>query len=232
MDTRTIRWLALLLPLASAGADAAAITATFSGTITEIDTQLADGTFVVGEPVSGSFVIDSEAVDGQPLPNEASYDLAVTDISVEFGDYPATSATGYLFIRNGTAQADEFGVSAEPPSGAPVGGLPIYTFNFQLSDTTQAALSSDAIPLALDLADFDEVRATLSYLDGSFFYTVFASITSLTYTPVPEPGGAWLTAVGALVLLALGRRGARATGAIRGRGVHGPAGSRALRCRE
>ena len=206
MDTRTLRWLALLLPLASASADAAAITATFGGTITDFDAQLADGTFVAGEPVSGSFVIDSEAVDSEPLPNEGNYDLAVTDISVEFGDYPATSATGYLFIRNGTAQPDEFGVSAEPPSGAPVSGLPIYTFNFQLSDTTQAALSSDAIPLALDLADFDQVRVSLSYLDGSFFYTVFASITSLTFTPVPEPGRAWQTAIGALALLALGPR--------------------------
>jgi hypothetical protein len=111
MDSRTLRWLALLLPLASAGADAAVITATFSGTITEFDAQLADGTFVVGEPVSGSFVIDSEAVDSEPLPNEANYDLAVTDISVEFGAYPATSPTGHLFIRNGTAQPDEFGVS-------------------------------------------------------------------------------------------------------------------------
>jgi hypothetical protein len=215
MDTRFLRWLALALPLAAGAANAAAIHVTFGGTITYIDPTIADGTFTDGEAVSGSFLIDPDVVDAEPMPGEGSYDSAVTDLSVEFGSYPASAATGYLFIRNGAVQPDEVNVSAEP-SGAPVAGLPLYAFRIQLLDTTLAALASDAIPATLDLADFDDATVSLHYFDDPFSYPVYASITSLTYTPVPEPSAASLTALGALLLQALGARRRWPRGRLRG----------------
>jgi hypothetical protein len=198
--TDLVRWLAVLLWLAPAGAGAEPITVIFSGTIAEIAPTIDDGTFAVGAPVSGSFEIDSGAADGEPDPEVGRYDGAVSDLAVAFGSYEASASPGLLFIRNSMGSgADEFYVETSP-TGADVAGLPLYRSILQVLDPTRAAFSSDAIPTSLDLADFEHSRLTLDYLDGTFSYSVRAEITTLTYTPAPEPGAVLSMPVGMLVL--------------------------------
>jgi hypothetical protein len=202
--TDLVRSLAVLLWLAPAGAGAEPITVTFSGTITEIAPQIDDGTFALGAPVSGSFEIDPDAVDGEPSPDVGRYDGAVSGFALEFGSYEASASTGLLFIRDGMGfSADEFYVETSP-TGPDVAGFPLYRSILQILDTTLAVFSSDAIPTSLDLADFDNATLSLGYLDGTFSYPVHAEITSLTYTPAPEPGGVLSMAAG-LLALGLGR---------------------------
>jgi hypothetical protein len=195
-----VRWLAVLIWLAPAGAWAEPIPVAFSGTITEIASQIDDGTFVLGAPVSGSFEIDSATADGEPAADFGLYEPAVSVLTLEFGSYEASAATGLLVTRNGMApNSDEFYVETSP-TGEDVAGFPLYRSILQILDDSRTAFSSDAIPTALDLADFDHATVKLDYLDGSFSYSVHAEITSLSYNSAPEPGGAVSMAVGVLVL--------------------------------
>ena len=198
--TPLVRSLAALLWLAPVGAGSEPITVTFSGTITEIPAPVDDGTFVLGAPVSGSFEIDPHTVDSEPGPDEGYYDGAVSGWTLEFGSYPASASTGLLFVRNGmTPSADSFYVEVSP-TGGDVAGFPLFRSILNLFDTSLAALSSDEIPTSLDLADFDHATVSLEYQDGVFSYAVYAEITSLAYTPAPEPGAVLSMAAGMLAL--------------------------------
>jgi hypothetical protein len=192
--------LTALLCLAPLGAGAEPIAVTFAGMVTEIRPQIDDGTFALGDPVSGSFQIDPEAVDGNPDPDAALYPDAVSDFSVAFGDYEASDSAGLLLIRNGmTPNTDEFYVETSP-TGADVAGFPLFRSILLLTDSDLSVFSGDAIPLALDLADFENRTLTLEYMDPPFSYPVIAELTSLAYEPAPEPGGALSLAAGMLVL--------------------------------
>jgi hypothetical protein len=206
---RTLLRLALLVPLAAPAADAATITVSFEGTVSEISEEVADGTFTIGEPVSGSFTIDTDTPDLEPAPDAGDYDEGMRDLSTQWGDYQASAASGLFYVRDRASGSDEIGFRAEPV-GAPVNGLAIYTLYLYLLDSTQAAVAGDGIPASLDLADFDTVALSLAFEDPPFNYPVYAEVTSLTWT-VPEPARAAPAAAGALALLALRRTARRSS---------------------
>jgi hypothetical protein len=98
-----------------------------------------------------------------------------------------------------TPNTDEFYVETSP-TGADVAGLPLFRSILRLTDSDLSVFSGDAIPAALDLADFENGTLTLEYMDPPFSYPVIAELTSLAYEPAPEPGGALSLAAGMLVL--------------------------------
>jgi len=81
-----IACLALGLSLCPARAGAVIYDVSFSGTIESIAVPLDDGTFQLGGAVSGSFQIDADVPDGEPLPDVVNLDQAVLDFSVSFVD--------------------------------------------------------------------------------------------------------------------------------------------------
>jgi hypothetical protein len=197
---RCIRPLVALLCGIPAAAGAEPIGVSFAGTVTEIAPQVDDGTFALGDPVSGSFVIESATPDGEPAPDAGSYEGAVGEWTLQFGSYAATASTGLLHLRNGMAPgADEFYVETSP-AGADVGGLPLFRSILDLIDVDLSVFSSDAIPGAVPLAEFEHRTVSLEYEDPPFSYPVRAEITSFEYELAPEPGAVPSLAAGALVL--------------------------------
>jgi hypothetical protein len=206
--------LATLLASSPAGAGAPFYRLTFEGSVNFVPARIDDGTFEVGEDVSGSFRVDASVPDSEPSPTEGRYAGAAINRALQIGDYEASAATGLVFIRDAEAPfVDEFYVDGVV-SGAPVAGLAPGNFILSLVDPSLAAISGDAIPTELELADFDP-RAQLFFPEGNTNHALDLTITSLSYAPVPEPAGAWLALAGWLALGAARRktRGAHARAA-------------------
>lgn len=203
----TIPCLAPLLVVAPVRADAVLYGVNFSGTIDSIAPQVDDGTFQVGGEVSGFFRIDADAPDLEPDPDVVNLDEAVEALVATFDGYAVTGAPGEFFLRDSPPPGlDELLVNAAA-SGAEVAGIPLSGITVDLTDSTGAAFSVPAVPASLDLADFESATVSLSFVEGTSSYPVVATLTSLTYLPVPEPGGALLAAAGGLTLALV--RGAR-----------------------
>jgi hypothetical protein len=190
---------ALLLALATP-AGAATITVTFTGTVDFVTPSISSGPFQAGDPISGSFQIDSTTPDGEADPDEGSYEGAISNLTFSIGDYDGTgSGENELHMRNGEGfNVDNFFVSSDF-TGPDVAGFPPFHFLFNLGDTDNTIFTSDDIPTSLDLADFEIANVILGFLDGNNVPSVETSLTSLTYT-VPEPGALALLALGAGLL--------------------------------
>lgn len=195
------RWVPLVgVALAALGAAGEPIEVSFSGTIESVPEEVDDGTFTLGAPVSGSFQIDPDIVDAEPGPDVGRYDGAVSAFTVTFGAYEASDTSGLLFLRDGMEPfTDEFYVETSP-TGADVANLPLFRSILLLFDTDRTLFSSDEIPEALDLAEFEHRTVTLEFEDPPFSYPVVAEVTSLDYEPAPQPAGALSLAAGALAL--------------------------------
>src|SRR5688572_28830259 len=97
-----------------AAASAATISVSFTGTVSFVFPVL-EPFFDVGDPVSGSFEIDTETADSLPAdPITGLYSGAASNFSFDFGGYLATSAGpsgAGVFVDNdrmGTAPFDRF----------------------------------------------------------------------------------------------------------------------------
>jgi hypothetical protein len=204
---------ALALPLA---ASAATITVTFSGTVSFVATEL-DAFFDEGDPVSGSFTIDTAIGDLLPgNPVVGLYPGAASNLAFDFGGYVASAdgpAGTQVQVENdamGGAPFDRFIASKTCNNTCTAATLDIWSLvgmTFLVSDSTAAVFSDDSIPLSLDLADFNQRAASLEFVDPERTSgpTVSALLTAVTYT-VPEPGTLALLALGAGLLAALRRR--------------------------
>lgn len=197
---RSLALLGAFLLLSAAGADAATIHVSLTGTISRVYPMLASGPFAVGDPVRASFQIDSTTPDFLgSYPDRGVYVGAVSHLSLSLGGYEGTG-TGQnelrVFDDGFRPPVDLFHVISEI-AGDDVAGLPPKQLSFGLIDDTAALFSGDAVPTSLALADFD--RAVLLVPFGTRevgTHWVGATVESLTYT-IPEPGAL-------LLVLALG----------------------------
>lgn len=200
---------ALALPWA---ASAATITVTFTGAVNFVAPQLS-AFFTVGDPVSGSFQIDSDTPDLLPAdPVVGLHSSAGSNFAFDFGGYLA-SATGpggtQVRVENdamGGAPFDRFVTSKTCNNDCTAATLDIWSLvnmTFLVSDSTAAVFSDDSIPTSLDLADFGQRTANLEFIDPERTAgpTVAALLSAVTYT-VPEPGALALLALAAALLSA------------------------------
>lgn len=207
----------VLVTAFSIPASAATITYTFDGTITR---ALGPASTVgVGSALRIVAQVDSAippfSTTGPSGFDSAAYGLESVTLELGGAAYSATFlATGNpadqnLILLDGIV--DTLLVAVAPPSlGPPLDGLSFQAINFAIDDTSAAALSSTALPLALDISDFDNQSGSMQFVglvapfDVINLEFTFQSVS----VAVPEPGVATLLGV-VVSAVALTRRGRR-----------------------
>jgi hypothetical protein len=201
MQSRTILSLALLLTLPGV-AGAATISVSWTGTIDAVSRE-AGSVFAIGDPASGSFLIDTAVADVNPDSGSGDYPGAASALVFRFGGYEVSGSSGSVFIRD--TLGDAFSVRLGNPGGPledapPLEGFVVANLWFHV-ESGPGGLSGDAIPTSLDLGTFHGGGSIIAI--GSTF-VVGATASSLSYV-VPEPGTATLLAFGVLLLASLRR---------------------------
>ena len=197
-----LRWATVLAlgVLAWGGHAEAALIAQFTGTVTDVSAPLA-ADFSIGESVVGSYQFDETTPDTDVIINTGTY-LAIDDYQVQFnGGYAASAAAGEIRVGLPPANAYTYRARATSPSGPSVSGFSLAGMSLVLEDSSQTAFGSVALPVSLDLGDFD------TQLFGLIFGEEFVEVELTAFTIVPEPATLALMTLGGLALLGP-RRGA------------------------
>ena len=185
--------MAALGVLTLSGQAKAALIAEFTGTVTSVSPSLAAG-FDIGESFVGFYQFDETTPDSDVIINEGTY-LAIDDYQVQFnGGYAASAAAGEIRVSL-PPDAHRYRVRATSPSGPSVSGLSLTGMSLVLEDSSTTAFSAVALPVSLDLGDFD------TRVFGLIFGEEFVEVELTTFSIVPEPGALMLMALGGLALL-------------------------------
>lgn len=197
---------AVLFFLASV-ASAATIQFNFAGVVTDDAINGCGGVVACGA-VSGSYVFDSAALDGNSAADTGLY--AATSITFAIDGTPFfTAASGVINVAN-FGVVDQYGLLA---LGGSAGNGSTADLSMLLQDFTHTAFSSDALPLSpATLAALLPGSFTLDATDSSF--QLLGSITAITCSRgcdpvavVPEPAIVFLFGVGLAIMgLPLRRR--------------------------
>ncbi len=149
---------AINLALAGAPPPPPLITLAFEGVVTSIGAAVDDGTFSIGDPISGQYSFDPTGV---PF-------FDVHDLSFAFGAYLGEDADlGRISATNdlgGGAAGDLYVYRGAPATGPDVNGLAVETFNLQLRDPSATALLSNTIPLLPDIDAFEQNNGNTTFL--------------------------------------------------------------------
>ena len=209
---------ALLTPIAHAAIlklDFSAVVRTVGGSI---DATNDPAQFGIGEGslISGSFVLDTDATDVTPPPDEGYYIDALQTGAVSSGSLDLLLDQS-LFYRNVGAingDSDRIDIIADmdATNGFAGGVSAILTF----SESSGAALDSADFPTNYDLAQFDPFTLDVPFtqntgvflfiagLDGSAI--VSAEYLEVTVTPVPLPPALLLMTGAVAAVWRVGRR--------------------------
>jgi len=208
----------LSLHLIASASRADLVEFTFNGSVTQVlNLNLAPLTHplqsaAVGDSLTLTYVFESSTADGNGAANTGSYNNAIQSASVSVGsnlfDYDFLSS-GLILVENDLSgpidryRADLFGSDAN--------GNSLSTF-LTLADSTATVFSSDALPLTLDLSDFDSQFGQLELPFAGSTAAVSVSpeirfqVDSLTVSVVPLPGAALLGLVGLALAPVVKRR--------------------------
>ena len=190
-------------------ASAESITFSFAGTVDEVNPILA-GAFLVGDPLTGTFVFDSNATPAASCDGLSGktyctpYESPAQSLLATLGSSYAFSGNAFV-IQNtppvgGTP--DAWGVVANPPlhlsglTGSPVNGNVLTRFDLILLDNSGTALDGVLVPPVF--ADYSRGTFRLFFDDPNLggSYIVGGPITSLNPIATPEPPTALLMLAG------------------------------------
>jgi hypothetical protein len=193
-----LSWVAFFV--ASSTVEAETLTVSFSGAVTTVPTELSS-TFFVSDPITGSFDIDSLTPDTDADPTRGEY-IGPTNFSFEFGSYLATGPGGgggdSVTVLNTTPDTFGFnGLCGGPGCIADdVGAYFLTNMSLSLTDSTDTAFSSDALPTSLDINDFDSAKVSLIFQHATLpSKTVVGEISSVTLVPEPSTSLLGMTAM-------------------------------------
>lgn len=235
--TRLIGILALgsaWLPLCSSTTHATPVEYHFTGKIlrnaSNVFSEAGLPGIAVGDSFTGKMIFENSATDFESHASIGKFSM----VGPPFGDSLIQMQVNGLTFSSGLALSivtnndifsrDSFSMLSLGiglPTGWSVDNSPTKSSSFTLSDSSQTAFSTDALPTSLDLGDFNtkQVRFSISEHTGSKTVTLNHPGGSTTYTEsvdligkmetltlVPEPSGITLATVSLLGLLGFRRR--------------------------
>jgi hypothetical protein len=207
---------------------ASATTIQVTGTVQTITNNTAtlvlDGSVVIGTPYIATYTYDSNLLDQDPTPNDASYS-PLTSFQITLGNYVISDAGvgGIRIINDGFPTLDVYQATTGVgilQSGS-FGGTPdnISAFFVDLEDASGTALSSTALQLP-ELSKFGVALWVLNVRQGFGeplpLLQIRGSVDSITEVAgpsVPEPTSASLLILGLLAMA--GRRNRKGHVAMR-----------------
>jgi hypothetical protein len=198
----------LILTLSALNATAATLRLDFSGSVSIVPSGVASA-FTLGDPVTGSYFIDTNTPDSNADSTIGQYIGAPSSFTYQFGSYLATAAGGgpgdSVGVFDDSASGDRFQTNVVSPKGADVNGYFLTNLTLLLVDSTGSVFSNDSLPAGLDIADFDVAQAQLIFQHATLpSANVFADLNSVSMVPVPP--AVWLFGSGLIGLFGLSRR--------------------------
>jgi outer membrane autotransporter protein len=115
------------------------------------------GQFPIGTPFTYTFTLNTAVPNTGSYPPVGYYTNGLVSSSGRIGSYSLSTVAGDLAVGKAPS-FDIFMTQASQGITAPaVGGVPIYDVQFILRDDTKTALSSNAVPLSLNLSAFSSL---------------------------------------------------------------------------
>jgi hypothetical protein len=188
-------------------ANATVLTFTAQGTITNVDAPLA-GQFAPGNIATFTISYDTSVVDFQGDPQVGGYLGAALSGSGQVGSFAFTLGPGDVSVADNKVGIDFFGIG-QPASGPTISGYNVVGLGIDLTDPTATALSSDAMPTALDASLFSSKAFFLNFASaaagGAGISGVITDAT-LAQTPIPATLSLFASGLGLLGFLSQRRK--------------------------
>lgn len=204
----------------TASGEAAPVTFTFTGAVTEIGAYPGDpfsGGIAEGTTFSGQFTFESTAPDDIPDPAHGAFTspaAAPYGLSVTIGNFGFSSVSSLDVRTNSGSNGTDVFLAQACADGAGC----YLSLGLGLWDYDGTSLDTDALPLAsFSLAGFESAQLSLVGVYGGSWVHAFGDVQSLecaagcepASTPVPEPGTLGLVGLAVSALIGRGARSRR-----------------------
>ena len=201
----------MLAGLSYAANAAPIVDVNFQGTVENVSDPL-NGTFSVGDALTGSFSYDAATPNIGFFPGIGDYFGALTSLTFTIGSYVGGLGPSSLITTRDFPGNDAIFPQTAQPAGPSIGALQPSLFFLELEDSTGTAVSSETLPLTLSLGDFDSGTWTLMFEPSqSLAIQVSGTLDLGATTAVPLPAALPLLLVGLVGLDLVGRRAHAAT---------------------
>ena len=182
-----ILWGLLSGSLLANPATAALVTFNFTGTVTQVGSNLGASPFG-GSPIllSGSYTFNPATSNSSVIPSIGQYNNTISNLTFQLGTYgniPGTITPNSILVANNFLGGDGY-LLAAPFSGAAVNGRNPLAFEFDLTGNS-SAFGSTALPTTPPSLSSFATKTFRVIFAGGVHSIVQGTLTSLTAVPLP-----------------------------------------------